>query len=150
MDVLLYEAGGCGKERCIWHPDQDSSVFPLLLATKDGRYYRLREPVNSQSEFKPQDALVYLPETFDTGNPSRIIEHIVSSLGEQLKPGMRGRLLATLERIQEDSDRTTGELNRARAKIDQLEIELRTAKSSTGDEFPAGHVFRPFGRILRS
>jgi hypothetical protein len=61
MTVRLAGGPSDGKV-CVWFPDQNHSVFPDLLRTKDGDFYRCTRPVNSQDEIKPQDELLYLFE----------------------------------------------------------------------------------------
>jgi hypothetical protein len=138
MNVLLYEDGKFSTSVCTWFPDAANSVFPLLIATKDGRYYRLSRPVNSQAEFKPQDELIYLSDVPNPRNSHRLVDHIVNSLGDQLEPGVRGQLFALLETFQEDINRSEREMAKAHMRIQQLEAELRGANlpSSKADGLP--------------
>jgi hypothetical protein len=55
---------------CLWHPDSESTVFPLLLETTDGHFFRL---VTRLKEIKPEDNLLYMLENYNPRKPPRIV-----------------------------------------------------------------------------
>ena len=128
MNVMLGADPDQERDRtCVWYPVAYNTVFPLLLETTDGHFFRLAHPIGS---LKPADELTYLPEVFNPKNPSRAIDDIVNSLGDELDQKTKAALVARLEPFQRHLNAQAGRLTGMSMRIGDLERQLQQIKGT--------------------